>query len=165
MSDTQNTPPADDQPGTDPADNGTPEPQGTEDSTDWKAEARKWERRAKEAASLKEAADKWREYERSQKPEQERIAEELNEARTAAQAAQAALTRYEVAAEKGITGDAVKLLTGSTKEELEASADLLLTLIGNQPPKGPKPDPNQGAGKGGGTSTAAQFAAAIDDIL
>lgn len=120
------------------------EPQGSKE-TDWKAEARKWEARAKAAKSDTDAAAKWREYEASLKPVQERLAEELAAEKARAESAAAALLRYEIAAEKNISGDATKLLKGSTREELEAEADLLLSLLANQSkPKTPMPDENQG---------------------
>jgi hypothetical protein len=116
------------------------EPQG--DNTDWKAEARKWESRAK---ADHEVANKWREYEQSQKSEHEKLAEELARAQAEASQASATLLRYEVAAEKGISGAALDLLTGTTREELVANADKLLSLIADQSkPKAPKPDENQG---------------------
>jgi superfamily II RNA helicase len=116
-------------------------PQGAPD-TDWKEQARKWETRAK---ADHDAANKWREYEASQKTEHEKLAEELARAKDEALAASAELTRLKVAASKGITGEAIKLLKGSTPEELEAEADLLLSLIAEQSkPKGPKPDELQG---------------------
>jgi hypothetical protein len=60
----------------------------------------------------------------------------------------------------------MQLLTGSTKEELEAAADTLLGLIADQSkPKTPRPDQNQGKPAAGGTSTADQFAAALGNIL
>ena len=117
-----------------------PEPQG--DSTDWKAEARKWESRAKADHEL---ANKWREYESSQKTEFEKLAEDLAKAQAEASQASAELMRLRIAAEKGISGDATKLLKGTTQEELEAEAELLLSLIANQSkPKSPQPDENQG---------------------
>lgn len=117
-----------------------PEPQG--DGTDWKSEARKWEARAKADHEL---ALKWREYESSQKTEHEKLAEELARVQAEASQASAELMRFKIAAEKGISGDATKLLKGSTQEELEAEAELLLSLIANQSkPKSPQPDENQG---------------------
>lgn len=114
-------------------------------TTDWKAEARKWENRAKSAKADSEAAAKWREYEESLKPEQERLADELTKSKAEAASATAELLRYRIASEKGITGEATKLLKGSTQEELEAEAELLLSLIANQSkPKSPLPDENQG---------------------
>lgn len=142
------------------------EPQGEAASTDWKAEARKWESRAKAAKADSEAAQKWREYEASLKPVQERLAEELASAKAEASEASLKLTRYEIAAQKGVPSEAVELLTGSTREELEAAADKLLTLIANQSkPISPKPDFNQGKPATGGSSTADQFAAALADLL
>lgn len=123
----------------------TPEPQGTPAETDWKAEARKWENRAKAAKADSDDATKWREYEQAQKPIQERMAEELAQTKAAAAEAAAKLLRYEIASAKGITGEATRLLNGSTQEELEAEADLLNALIANQSkPKTPMPDDNQG---------------------
>lgn len=142
------------------------EPQGEQETTDWKAEARKWEKRAKDANSYKDAADKWRDYEESLKPEQERMAQRLSEAEAEAASARTTLLRYEIASEKAIPAEAVKLLQGSNREELEEAADVLLALIANQSkPKSPKPDTSQGKTSDGGNSTANQFASAIGDIL
>lgn len=142
----------------------TEEPQGTEE-TDWKAEARKWERRAKDNAKYREAADKWADYEKSLKPEQERMADELDGLRKEAATAKLALLRYEVAKEKQVPLEAVRLLSGETKEELEEAADSLLTLIESQTQKSPKPDSTQGQPVRGGGTTADQFAAVLSDLL
>ena len=116
-------------------------PQGAPE-TDWKAEARKWEARAK---ADHETANKWREYEQSQKSEHEKLAEELAAAQAKASQAEAELLRLRIAAEKGIAGDAVKLLKGTSEDELVAEAELLLSLIADQSkPKTPIPDANQG---------------------
>ena len=122
------------------------EPQGeVQDSTDWKAEARKWEKRAKDANGDRELAAKWREYEAAQKPVQERMAEELAATKAEAESARTALMRLEIASEKGIPSDAIKLLNGSSREELEEAADVLVALIANQSkPNTPMPDLNQG---------------------
>ncbi len=95
--------------------------------TDWKAEARKWEQRAKENTA---AAQRLAEIEESQKTEAEKLA-----ARTAAAEKRAAdlelrATRAEVAAAKSVPAD---LLTGSTQAEIEASADALIAFKGVQP--------------------------------
>lgn len=128
---------------TEPTENVTDEPQGeVQETIDWKAEARKHEKRAKENF---EAAQKWNEYEASLKPAQERMAEELAASRAEAESARTELMRLQVAAEKGIPSDAIKLLNGSTREELEDAADVLVALIANQSkPKTPLPDENQG---------------------
>lgn len=121
------------------------EPQGEADTTDWKAEARKWEKRAKDANGDRELAQKWREYEAAQKPAQERMAEELAATKQAEETARLALLRYEIAAEKQIPSDAIRLLNGSTREELEEAADALVALIASQSkPKTPLPDESQG---------------------
>lgn len=142
------------------------QPQGEAKETDWKAEARKWEARAKASRADSEDAQKWREYEQAQKPIQERLAEELAQAKTQAEQANAALLRYEIASARGITGDATKLLKGTSREELEAEADLLVSLLTSQnKTTSPKPDHNQGKPASGGITTADQFAAALTDIL
>jgi hypothetical protein len=116
-------------------------PQGKPE-TDWKAEARKWETRAKADHDL---AAKWREYEETQKSDHEKLAEELARAKEEASQASTELLRLRIAAEKGISGEALDLLTGTTQEELEAKADKLLSLIADQSkPKALKPDENQG---------------------
>lgn len=120
------------------------EPQGKAE-IDWKAEARKWENRAKAAKSDLEDAAKWREYEASQKSEHEKLADQLAEAQALASEANAKLARYEIASLKGIPTEALDLLTGSSREDLEAQADKLLLLIAEQSkPKSPMPDELQG---------------------
>ena len=128
-----------------PTDDVIAEPQGDADTTDWKAEARKWEKRAKDANGDRELAQKWREYEASLKPAQERMAEELAAVKAAEETARLALLRYEVATDKGIPSDAIRLLNGSSREELEEAADALVALIASQSkPKQPMPDESQG---------------------
>lgn len=104
---------------------GTPKPEAP-DTTDWKAESRKWEARAKENKS---AAEKLQELEDSQKSE-------IQKAQEAAQTAQAELAkskaetlRLKIAATHGIGEDHLDLLTGADEEELEAKAKKLSTLI------------------------------------
>lgn len=132
---------------------------------DWKALARKWEARAKAAKADVDDASKWREYEQSQKSDNEKNAERLAMAEAEANDAKVKLTRYEVAAAKGVPAEAIELLTGSTKEEVEAAADKLLALIANQSKNMTKPDVNQGKPAKGGNSTADQFANALADML
>ena len=142
------------------------EPQGETNSTDWKAEARKWENRAKAAKADSEDAIKWREYESSQKTEHEKLAEQLELAKSEASEASTKLLRYQIASQKGIPAEAIELLTGSNTDELEAAADKLLTLIASQSNnKQIMPDFNQGKPASSGSSTADQFAAALNDII
>lgn len=64
----------------------------------------------------------------------------------------AARWRVEVAQAKGLNGEQATELRGSTREELEAHADRLLTLFPAAPagPRTPAPDPSQGARGGTG---------------
>lgn len=140
----------------------TQEPQGSSE-VDWKAEARKWESRAK---ADHEAAKRWREFEQSQKSDVEKMADELARFKAEASEASTKLLKFEVASQKGIPAEALDLLHGSSREDLEAAADKLLSLIADQSkPSTPKPDVNQGKPATGGTTTGDQFAAALASIL
>lgn len=103
---------------------------------DWKAEARKWESRAKEnlsAAKANEgAAKRLAEIEEAQKTEAQKAQERLEAAEKRAAELELKAIRAEVAASKGVP---VNLLSGSTQEELEASADALLAFRGEQEPQ------------------------------
>lgn len=112
---------------------------------DWKAQARKWESRAKAAKADTDDAQRWREFQESQKSENERVNDELARVKAEADAAKLELMRIQVAAQKGITGDAVKLLKASSIEELEAEADILVALMAtSKQPNQPQPDVSQG---------------------
>lgn len=99
--------------------------------TDWKAEARKWESRAKEnltaAKANEEAAQRLAEIEEAQKTEAQKAQERLEAAERRAAELEARSIRAEVAAAKGVPAN---LLSGSTQEELEASADALIAFRG-----------------------------------
>lgn len=110
---------------------GTPAPAAPEatppapaQETDWKAEARKWEDRAK--ANTK-AAERLAEIEESQKTELQKAADRAAAAEAKATGIEARALRAEVAAAKGIPA---ALLSGATQQELEASADALLAFRG-----------------------------------
>lgn len=138
------------------------EPQGKPE-IDWKAEARKWEQRAK---ADHDAANNWREFELSQKSEYDKLAEELSKYKSEASEASAKLLKLEVAAQKGVPTEALDLLPGSSREELEAAADKLLSLIADQSkPNAPKPDLNQGKPAIAGSTPADQFAAALANLI
>jgi len=135
----------------------------TENGPDWQALARKWETRAK---ADKDDAFKWREYVKSQKTVEEQRLEELKETQAELERERSARLRYEIASEKQIPADALNLLEGSTREEIEAKADALLNLLDAQSStKKPKPDPNQGVRSGGKSTPAEDFAAAFNNIL
>lgn len=103
----------------------------------WKALARKNEQRAKENA---EKAKRLDEIEEASKTEAEKAAAELEKIREENRQ----LLRSSVAATKGVPAD---LLTGTTAEELEASADLLLEFLAAS--SKPKPEPSGAAGNVG----------------
>lgn len=90
-----------------------------------------------ENSELKPKAQKLKELEDEQKSEQERLTEKLTETEKRAAEAELKAARLEVATEKGLPKSSVKFLTGTTAEELEASADELLALM--------KPDDDEGA--------------------
>lgn len=133
--------------------------------TDWKAEARKWEQRAKENSEALKTHQQ--QLEDSKKSAEQRSAEALTKAEAAAQEAATKALRYEVAAEKGIDLAFASRLTGSTKEELEADADALMALIpkapeaASEPPAGPTVPGQQP----GGTQSSAQVTTADLDAL
>jgi hypothetical protein len=133
------------------------------DQTDWKAEARKWEQRAKEN---KTAAERLAELEESQKTESQKLAERAEAAERELEQTRTTALRAEIALDKGLTQSQAKRLVGSTREELEADADELLRDLGEAAqPRRPKPDPTQGRDTRGSSSTADQFAGAVRDLL
>lgn len=94
--------------------------------TDWKAEARKWETRAKENAG---AAAQLAKIEEASKTEAEKLAERASKAEQTAATAQAEALRWRTAAKHGISDeDAEIFLTGTTEETLTRQAERLATL-------------------------------------
>lgn len=105
--------------------------------TDWEAEARKWKDLSrKNEARAKENAEKARlfdEHEEKGKSELQKAQEAAAKAEARAAALETKVLRAQVAAAKGVDAD---LLSGTSQEELEASADRLLAWRGAQTPKG-----------------------------
>jgi hypothetical protein len=103
-------------------------PQG--DTTDWKAEARKWEDRAKadraKARENEDAAKRLKDLEDSDKTELQKATDAANAATKRADEAESRALRLEIAHEKGLTPAQAKRLVGGTREELEADADELV---------------------------------------
>lgn len=103
------------------------------DETDWKAEARKWETRAKENSERikqlevnapAQATPALAEFEtRLTAAETRATTSEETAAKTSAENA-----RLAVALDKGITKDNLPLLTATTREALEVQADAILKL-------------------------------------
>jgi predicted ribosome quality control (RQC) complex YloA/Tae2 family protein len=83
---------------------------------------------------LKAKAQKFAEWEEANKTEAEKVQARLDVAEKRAVELESKALRAEVAAAKGVP---TVLLSGSTLEELEASADALLTFRGEQKPAGP----------------------------
>lgn len=96
--------------------------------------ALKSEREAKAAAEKRAAAAEARikEFEDAQKTDAEKQAERLAEFERENAELKSAKTRAEVAAAKGVPAS---LLSGSTQDELEASADALLAFKGATQPQ------------------------------
>ena len=129
------------------------------EEVDWKAEARKWEQRAKEN---KTAADELSAIREAQKSDAEKAADALASAKAEAEAARASLLRYQVAAQHGITDadDIALFLTGTDEETLTKQAKRLAERSQSDgKPRTPKPDATQGrSGADGPKSTADSFA-------
>lgn len=95
---------------------------------DWKAEARKWEERAK---ANKTAAERLAEIEEANKTEAQKAAERLTALERENETLKTSSLRAEVAAAKGVP---LALLSGSSREELEAQAEALIAYRGEKKP-------------------------------
>ena len=98
-----------------------------------------------EAKANAEAAKRLAEIEEAQKTEAQKLADRLAQAEAKAQAAELKALRSDIAQAKGVPAG---LLTGSTEEELNASADALLAFRG-EAPKTPAAPPADGQGNVG----------------
>ena len=109
----------------------------TEQTKDWEAEAKRWKALSRQnEARAKENAEKARlfdEHEEQGKTELQKALDKAAQAEARVKALEVQATRAQVAAAKGVDAD---LLSGSTLEELEESADRLLAWRGAQIPKG-----------------------------
>jgi hypothetical protein len=104
-----------------------PKPDQPVEETDWKAEARKWEQRAKEN---KTAADRLAELEDANKSEIQKASDKATAAEKAAAEAKAEALRWKVAAKHGITEeDADLFLTGTDEETLTKQAQRLTERV------------------------------------
>lgn len=138
------------------------EEQDSTPETDWKAEARKWESRAKEnlknARANEDAAKRLAELEEAQKTEAERVAERLAAAEKRAEELEAKAVRAEIAAAKGIP---LAVLEAGTPEEL---ADAVLEFKAEQA-KGPVIPSQTRAPEKASTGTAGSFARFVEGAL
>jgi len=83
----------------------------------------------KQIRELKPLAAKARELEEASKSELDKAAERATAAEARAANAEAQLVRKDIAASKGLKPEAAEFLTGTTPEEIEASAEKLLALM------------------------------------
>jgi hypothetical protein len=137
-----------------------PEPKGT----DWEAEAKKWEKRAKEN---KGAADRLAELEEAQKTEAQKLADRAQRAEEERDQAQAQLMRRDVAAAANLPAEVADRLKGSTREELEQDARSFAALLGDRQTAARDAslvDPSAGKQTEAGASVAEQFAASLPDL-
>lgn len=111
--------------------------EATAPQVDWEAEARKWkELSRKNESRMKENAEKARLYDEAQeqgKTELQKAQEAAAKAEARAAAMEAEAMRAKVAAATGVDAD---LLSGSSEDELRASAERLLAWRAAQVPKG-----------------------------
>lgn len=121
----------------------TPAREGVEQpkDTDWKAESRKWEKRAKENDEARKELDQIKE---AQKSDAEKANDKLtNETRRANEATALAL-RYKIALVKGIAiEDADLFMTATDEDTLNKQAD---RLAQRTPERKPGHIPTQGTG-------------------
>lgn len=129
-------------------------PQTGPQGTDWKAQARKWEERAK---ANKDKADLW-DAQQQAVPTVEALQAQIDEMRQAQAQAEKAAERtralMEVSQATGVPAD---LLKGETAEELAASAQLVNDFVARKQPGYP-------SDKGGGSNGAAVTRESIESI-
>lgn len=138
-------------------------PEGEKALQAWKERAKKAEA---EARANRDKAKQLDSLQESTKSDLQKVIDRATAAETARDEAVAGLLRYQVASEKGLPADAVKLLTGTTRDEIEESADTVAGLIKGAA-KGAATKPVSGLGKAdenGAGSTAHQFAAAMETL-
>lgn len=111
---------------------------------------------------LKAKAAEFEKWQESQKTEAQKAQERLEAAEKRATELELKATRAEVAASKGVP---VELLSGGTRDELEAAADALIKFKADANQAG-YVAPNEGRGSGAsGSSTADSFARFVEKQL
>lgn len=120
-----------------------------------------------EIKALKAKASRLDEIDEAAKSEAEKTADALAAAKAEAAEATAELLRYRTAAAHGITDaeDIELFLTGTDEETLVRQAKALAARVSPSGPRAPKPDPNQGRSGAAPSSTADQFASAIESAF
>ena len=107
-----------------PTEEPTPEPDPAQEP-DWKAEARKWEKRAKDNS---DAAARLAELEDAQKSEQQKLQEQLEQERQQARQAAVEAARYRAAMSHGLSADDLDWL-GDDPEQIEVRAERLASRL------------------------------------
>lgn len=114
-------------------------------ATDWKAEARKWEKRAHDNKS---AAEELARLKDAEKTEQQRLQERAEKAESELAAMKTERERNALAAKVAESkGVKASLLHGDTEEDMEAEADAILAFVAERVPGVP-------ADKGGAATPA-----------
>lgn len=108
----------------------TGEPEAKQPETDWKAEARKWEQRAKENTA---AAKKLAEIDEANKSEATKAAERITALETELADSKAAALRAQAAADADVP---LALITASTEDEIKAQVKTLKEWLGDKKPGG-----------------------------
>ena len=146
------------------------------DSTDWKAEARKWEQRAKENNSKATELDKQRKAAMTEAERKEVEAEERGRMAATSEFGKR-LATSEIRAAAAVVGavlagvfdylDLTRFVTEDGEPDEKAIRKFVdgLPLKDDGKPRAPRPDRNQGRDSRGTASTADQFAASIDGLL
>ena len=102
--------------------------------TDWKAEARKWEARAKEN---KGAAEKLAQIEEANKTEFEKAKERAEKAESESKKLKAEIERRQiieqVASDTGVSTSVLSRMIGDTEEEISANAAAVKAAVPNYP--------------------------------
>lgn len=105
-------------------------PAKADDDTDWKAQARKWEQRAKENSK---AAKELEKLKREQMSESERLQAELEEAKGQAERLQAEKDRstwaLEASERTGVPLGVLRHVSADTEEEFRGAADEIAALL------------------------------------
>ena len=122
-----------------------PQPPAQEAETDWKAEARKWEQRAKDNKS---AAERLAELEQAQMSESEKAAARVRAAEERAAELEVANSRKDLAIEHRLSSEDAELLEGMTDvDAMRRVAERLARQAEEEAgPRAPKPHPAQREG-------------------
>lgn len=133
-------------------DPGTPDPGDLGDGGKKALDAIRAEKRAAEKRA-KDAEDQLKTLQDKDKSESERLTEKVTQLEKDLTAATARADRFEVALDKGLDMTRAKRLTGTTREELEADADELITWTAGKDDKPAVPGKPTADLKGGGDPT------------